>query len=191
MLNKKLKDLFSKEGFKIWYISVLVIAALIIIAILSNLISGKLLNSQKSNAVEESIADIKLYESYMLNDVSITVTKVDRLDRLKLLEGKSNYLYPSDGKIFVAVKLLIKNDSEDRIPYSPDDFKILNSRGQLSGRIPENIIYDNALNGGELLPKGSVSGYLIFEQPKDDMALKLEYSVNNGQLDLRVKFKLQ
>ena len=84
---------------------------------------------------------------------------------------------PSTGNEFIIITLKIVNNSETNISYSPFDWKILNSNGQLADEA-FTTFNDDSLDSGELVPGGKASGTIVFEVPKNDSSLKLLYYDN-------------
>ncbi len=82
------------------------------------------------------------------------------------------------GNEFVMVTVTIKNTGKENISYNPYDYKMQNSQGQILDGTYSSINEATALGDGNLAVGGSVTGTLIFEQPKDDKALSLIYTGN-------------
>lgn len=84
-------------------------------------------------------------------------------------------LRPLDGQEFVIVNLLIENHSNKDISYSIFDWSLLNSKGQKRNVTFTTIDDDTTLGSGILLPGGSITGTVVFEEPEDETSLTLLY----------------
>ena len=107
-------------------------------------------------------------EDVKLNDAVVKVTKVEK-------SNGNEYDKPKDGMEFVIVTVSIKNSGKDQISYNPFDFKMQNSKGQITDETFTTINQDTALNSGDLAGNGEITGTIAFEQPKNDNALVLIY----------------
>lgn len=110
-------------------------------------------------------------EDVKLNDAVVKVTKVEK-------SNGSDFDKPKDGMEFVIVTVSIKNAGKDEISYNPFDFKMQNSKGQITDQTFTTVNNNNQLNSGNLTAGGEVAGTIAFEQPKDDNALVLKYKGN-------------
>ncbi len=119
-------------------------------------------------APEPEKTDVVIGEVATLKGMALQVTKVEK-------SQGTTYDKPKDGKEYVIVHILIKNVGDSVISYNPFYFKMKNSNGQITDADFTLVASDSALNAGELLPGGLVSGSVPFEQPKDDPALSFIY----------------
>lgn len=130
-------------------------------------------------SVEKPIYGIN--EAVKLDNTTIKVMKVKKLN-------SGDYDKPKSGMVFVVVTVLIKNTGTGVITYSPFDFKIHNSKGQITDEAITSIGSDTQLPCASLDSKGEIMGTIVFEQPINDTALVLKYTgsiFNDG-----IKFKL-
>lgn len=125
----------------------------------------------------------KVGEAASVDGVSVTVTKVEK-------SNGSDFDKPKDGMEFVIVNVQIKNGSKDKITYNPFDFKVQNSKGQITDETFSTANTDTALQSGELAPNGSVQGSIVFEEPVNDSALVLQYQENIFTDKVKLQFKL-
>ncbi len=117
----------------------------------------------EENSTEFEINDIVTYD-----DAQYILTEV------RYSQG-STFDYPADGMEYVIVFISITNNGERNLSYNPYDWKISNSLGQLTDNDFSTIDGDTSLSSGELLPGGSISGTIVFEQPIDDPELRLHF----------------
>lgn len=110
-------------------------------------------------------------EEAILGSGAITVTAVEK-------SQGSNYDKPSSGKEYVIVHVTIENKGTNNLSYNPYYFKMQNSQGQQENTTFTTIDQDTALNSGELIPGGKVSGTLTFEELINDQGLVLVYNDN-------------
>jgi len=99
------------------------------------------------------------------------------ISNLKKSQGLE-YNQPKAGMEFVIVTVSIKNTGADIISYNPYDYKMQNSKGQITDGAFAMVNNDTALASGSLAVGGSVTGTLVYEQPKNDTALTLIYTGN-------------
>ena len=143
------------------------------------------IQSQPESAVSEvEKSSFKVGETAKYNDVELTVTKV-----VKSKGGEFDN--PKSGDEYVVVTVKYKNDGEENISYNPYDFKIKNSKGQITSGTFASSVTKNELNSGALAPGGEVEGDVIFEAPKGDNGLVLQYTGNIFLSNSQVDFQLQ
>ena len=119
-------------------------------------------------------------EAVQSHGATVTVTKVVK-------SNGSDYDTPKSGNEYVIVSVSIENSGSSEISYNPYDFKMQNSKGQITDRAFAMANQDTALESGSLAAGGSIKGTLIFEQPKDDKALVLKYNGNIFAKDIQFK----
>lgn len=123
-----------------------------------------------------------LNEEVKLNDAIVKVTNVEK-------SNGSDYDKPKDGMEFVIVTVFIKNGGNSEISYNPYDFKMQNSKGQITDEGFTTVNSDTQLNSGNLASNGEISGTMAFEQPLNDNALVLKYKGSMFS-NKEIKFKL-
>lgn len=128
--------------------------------------------------------------SYSLNEAAtcknteITVTAIEKSSGKQFDE-------PKDGMEYVIVTVQYRNVGDSRnISYNPYDFKLKNSKGQITDQTFTTVDTDTALSSGELAPGGEISGTISFEAPKDDPELILQYRDNVFNDSADIEFKL-
>lgn len=104
-------------------------------------------------------------------DCQLTVTKVEKSQGEDYHKAKS-------GKEFVIVTVKIKNTGKKTLDYNPLYFQMQNSKGQLDNVTYITINQDTELESGKLTSGGEVEGSVVFEEPKDDEKLVLQYQDN-------------
>lgn len=100
-----------------------------------------------------------------------------KVDEVTTSQG-NDFDKPKEGNEFVIVKLTITNGSDQNISYNPFDYSIENSNGQITDQTFSTMNSETALSSGELAKGGTVTGSIIFEAPKGDKGLKLQYKGN-------------
>ena len=102
------------------------------------------------------------------DDIVYSITNVEEI------EG-TEYRQPKDGNRFIMVTIEMQNSGKDKVKYSYRNWRMNNSSGNSVARIftPSNA--DTALYSGYLVVGAKKSGTLVFEQPKDDNNLYLEF----------------
>lgn len=120
---------------------------------------------------EEEIKEYSIGEEAVLGAAHIIVTNVEK-------SNGTTWEKPNTGKEFVIVHVTIENKGNSNISYNPYYFAMINSQGTKESMAFTTIDSDTALNSGELIPGGRVSGTVAFEQPKNDEGLILTYSDN-------------
>ena len=126
--------------------------------------------------VDETIYGIN--EAVKSNHTTVTVIKVKKLNG-------GDYDKPKSGMEFIVVTVLIKNTGTGEIIYSPFNFKMQNSKGQITDEANTSIYSDTQLPSASLASNGEITGTLVFEQPINDTALVLKYRgslLSNGIL---------
>jgi hypothetical protein len=110
----------------------------------------------------------KVGDTIKVNGAELTVKKVAK-------SQGSEYDEPKSGNEFVIVSVSIKNIGTNQLAYNPYYFKMKNSQGQITEETITSVNQDTQLQSGELASGGSVSGDVIFEEPKGDKGLVLQY----------------
>lgn len=167
-----------------------VVAVVVLIAIIANLGGNddqpKAVGGSGNVAQSEQVDTSKVFginEAVKYNGLELSVTKVVKSS------GKE-FDKPKDGMEFVIVTVKYKNVGDEKISYNPFDFKMLNSKGQITDQAFTTVNADTALSSGELAPGGEISGTIAFEQPKGDTGLKLQYTGNWFSSDADIEFQL-
>jgi len=103
-----------------------------------------------------------------IDDIYVQVLSVEKTNG-------SEWDTPKNGCEFVVVNVAIKNGSNKVIDYNPYNFNVQNSAGQITDH--EWVVFeDTHLSSGQLLPGGSVSGTLVYEQLINEQQLILKYA---------------
>ena len=111
---------------------------------------------------------------FAMNDV-ITYNGVDyKIVKVETSNGNS-YKSPKEGNQFLIVTVYIKNNTNDKVPYSYENWTMSNSKGEEKKRIFTSINVNNALYSGELVIGGIKTGSMVFEQPINDSKLILNF----------------
>ena len=125
----------------------------------------------------------KVGETVKYNNVELTVTK------FKTTKG-GEFDSLKTGNEYAIVTVKYKNTGKENIPYNPFDFKIRNSKGQVTDNTYISAIEKDKLDSGDLAPGGEGEGSMAFEVPKGDKGLVLQYTGNLFESESKVEFKL-
>lgn len=87
----------------------------------------------------------------------------------------NNYKSPDEGNEFLIVTVYIENTTDHKIRYSYENWTMSNSTGEEETRIFTSINVDTALYSGDLVIGGIKKGSMVFEQPKNDDKLRLNF----------------
>lgn len=184
MENEK-KPIYKKWWF--WAIIIVIIIGIVSTQGANNTTKGNSTTTQASsnlfNTDKNEKTEYNQGEEARLGKGAITVTKVEKS------KGK-NYNKPKAGKEFVIVYVTIENIGKDNLSYNPFYFKMQNSQGQQESTTFTMIDQDTALQSGELIPGGKISGTITFEEPIGDTGLTLIYS-DSIWSSKELKIKLQ
>lgn len=161
----------KKPIYKKWWFWVLIIVAIIGIASVGNNNDNNTTTktSSSSSTTQNEKTEYNQGEEAILGKGAITVTKVEK-------SQGTQWDKPKSGKEFVIVYLTVENKGNSNLSYNPFYFKMQNSQGQQESMTFTTIDQDTALQSGELIPGGKVSGTITFEQPKGDSNLILIYN---------------
>lgn len=120
----------------------------------------------------ENAGGYKVGETMTFKDRKVTVTSVERN-----FSTGNEFVTPEDGKEFVKVNIAVVNTSTSKITVYAGDWKIQDGNGVIDGyNVLATSVAKNALGiSVELAGGGQVSGALVFEVPKGDMNLELQY----------------
>ena len=140
-------------------------------------------NEDTTTSVETSTTNEQSKQEEVVKDTFLVGEEAKLNDNVLIVNefNKTNgdtWNTPKSGHEYVIVNVTIKNDGEGTISYNPYDFKMQNSKGQITDICFTTIDTDTSLHSGELVSGGEVSGTLAFEQPINDEELVLIYSGN-------------
>lgn len=123
----------------------------------------------------ENADGYKVGETMVFKDRKVTVTSVERN-----FSTGNEFVTPEDGKEFVKVNIVVVNTSTSKITVYSGDWKIQDGNGVIdSYNVLATSVAKNALGiSVELAGGGQVSGALVFEVPKGDTNLELQYKAS-------------
>lgn len=123
----------------------------------------------------ENAGGYKVGETMTFKDRKVTVTGVERN-----FSTGNEFVTSEDGKEFVKVNISIVNTSTSKITVYAGDWKIQDGNGVIDGyNVLATSVAKNALGlSTELAGGGQVSGALVFEVPKGDTNLELQYKAS-------------
>lgn len=133
---------------------------IIILAIIGGVIAC---NAEKPRKKEFKQDEVATY-----NDVEYSITKVERSNGVEFFE-------PEEGKEYIIINLKIENKSDEKIPYNSLDWKLKDGSGDEQEFTLFGFSVADELDSGDLNPKGTKTGSIVFEIPKGDKDLTLRY----------------
>lgn len=139
--------------------------------------------SPSNQAGKESKKVFKVGDVVKYNDIELSVTKI------RTTKG-GEFDSPKDGCEYVIATVKYKNDRKENVPYNPYDFKMKNSKGQITDIGYVSDTNKTQLNSGNLAPGGEVSGDIAFEEPIGDKGLVLQYTGNIFTSESEIDFQL-
>ena len=109
-------------------------------------------------------------QSIRFDGITYNITNIKEVE-------STQYKKPKEGNRFVMVTIKMENYSKNKVKYSYRNWKMLNSDGEESARIFTPVNANTALYSGNLVVGGSKYGTLVFEEPKDDNNLYLQFYI--------------
>lgn len=106
---------------------------------------------------QEKDVEIVPGESALLDGMKMTVNEVTKLTAI------NDYTTAPSGKTYVVATVTLENTSDRAKPYNVYDFRIQTSGGQVLDSYWQSP--DPALNSGDLVQGGKVTGKVTFEAP--------------------------
>lgn len=154
---------------------VLIVFFILVFLSIGSYIGINVYNNYKSTTDAVIVSEKATREKiFSMNDV-ISYNGVDyKIVKVDTSNGNS-YKSPKDGNQFLIVTVYIKNNTDDKVLYSYENWTMSNSKGEEKKRIFSSINVDNALYSGELVIGGIKTGSMVFEQPINDSKLILNY----------------
>lgn len=137
-----------------------VLLGIVILAIIGGVMACKDEDSRKKEFKQDEVATYK--------DVDYSITKVERSDGVEFFE-------PEEGKEYIIINLKIENKSDEKIPYNALDWRLKDGSGDEKDYTIMGEPTNNELDSGDLNPKGTKTGTIVFEIPKGDKDLTLRY----------------
>ena len=126
-------------------------------------------SKDESSNIEEKIFAIG--DEVKLKDNILIVNGIEK-------SAGSDFDKPKDGYEFIIVNVTIKNGGSSEISYTPYDFELQNSKGEINDLTILTFTDNNYLNSGSLAAGGQTSGTVAFEAPINDSGLILKYKAN-------------
>ena len=111
---------------------------------------------------QEKDVEIVPGESALLDGMKMTVNEVTKATSL------GEFSEADSGKTFVVATVTLENTSDRAKPYNVFDFRIQTAGGQVLDSSFESA--EPALNSGDLVPGGKVTGKVVFEAPIESAA---------------------
>lgn len=169
--TKKPKEPGKKKPLKFAIISIFIISVAAGLYFVGRDIYKDLVGPTNKVIVTEKATTEKVFS---MEDI-ITYNNVDyKVVKIETSKGNS-YKSPKAGHQFLIVTVYIKNNAENKIPYSYENWTMSNSKGEEKKRIFSSINVDSALYSGELVVGGIKTGSMVFEQPINDPKLKMNF----------------
>jgi len=119
--------------------------------------------NEEISEVTFNMGDIIIYE-----DIEYVITGVET-------SNGTAYKKPKKDNIYLIVSLSLENKSDKKHKYSGTYFTMLNSKNEETKRIISPVNAGEDLYSGNLVVGGKKEASLVFEVPKDDKELYLQY----------------
>lgn len=110
----------------------------------------------------------KLGDIITYKEITYSVLKVETSNGTK-------YKKPKEGYQYLIVTINFENNSDEKYRYSSEDWKMINSKKEETGRIITPVNAGKALYSGYLVVGGTKTASVVFEEPIDDKKLELRY----------------
>jgi hypothetical protein len=172
----------AKPWYKVWWIWLIIVVVIFII--------GSIASDNKNSSNKKSDKTVKVTKGKTVakKDDSSTLNKEYKVGQTldykgyKIVVNDVKYFdgddinTPKQGNKYVAIKVTITNDTNDKQDYNSFDFKLsANGNATDLDEIISNDTYENnKLDSGTLSKGASASGYLI-GQANPNAKLKLQY----------------
>lgn len=170
--NKSKKPWFKR--FWVW------VGIIILVGIIASALSPKEMPklADDSGSVDSSSADKKSEQTVFKPGDTIEFDKKKVIVAVpeRKWDSGNQFIQPENGNEFVKVQVTIENNSDSEAMYNSFDWKLQDSKGVIKDVDGSIFTIDGALDSGQLAPKGTVSGFLVFQVPADDVGLTLRYS---------------
>lgn len=165
IINNKKKIKIRK---KILLFSLLIISLSIVTLLIYSYIKSLNLDN---TIYEDNITGNKIFEigdKITYKKVNYTVLNVETSNGTK-------YRKPKKDNHFLIVTIKIENESDNKIKYSYENWKMINSLENETSRIVTAINAGKSLTSGSLVSNGEKIGSLVFEEPIGDENLQLKF----------------
>lgn len=139
-----------------------------------------------TTTVEIPTTTVKSAYIFIVGDVIVSKGTIITVNKFEKSNGDdANKI--KDGMEYIIVSIKIINKNKDNISYNPTDFKMQNSKGQITGTI-DNF---TTLKTGKLAFDDEIEGTVVFEEPKNDSELILIYQPDflNGKDAVQIMIK--
>jgi Domain of unknown function (DUF4352) len=126
--------------------------------------------SSSSSSLPSGNTVVSLGKSIVVDAVSCTATSA------KVLPA-GQYDQPKQGQEYIVVHVKMSNDGQSDQTYSPFDFHVKSSAGNVTNyTFTSSYTANNTLDSGTMAPGGKVEGDLVFEIPVDDSKAELTWT---------------
>ncbi len=127
---------------------------------------------------QEGDAEIVVGESATVDSLKLTVSQAKKTATL------GEFSNATSGKTFIVANVTIENTSKESKPYNVFDFRIQTNGGQVLDPSFEN--QEPALNSGDLVAGGKVTGNIVFEAPIENAPQYIIWKPNAWKSDRAV-----
>ncbi|MBR2710199.1 DUF4352 domain-containing protein [Candidatus Saccharibacteria bacterium] len=179
----------KKPVYKQWWFWVVIVVVLLIIGAIGS--NGKTPQTQQPNSnnqsqeqpeetteteeTETSTDTYRVGDTITLKNQTVSIVSIQRD-----YSTGNPYVTPKDGKEYIKVNISVANTSNAKRYFSAGDWKIQDSDGVIDTySFTATAMLDDAFDSSiELASGGKTSGSLIFEVPKGDNGLELQYKAS-------------
>lgn len=152
-------------------IIILSVVAIVVVAggfTISNNSIKKSIKTHLTNVLLPNAKDFyKVGETVKINDMYMAI------DKIKISNGTRSSR-PDEGKEYLIVTVTVKNGSNSKRKYG-DDFQLQDAKGQVNDSLVTMMDANQTFRGGDLAPKGEVTGTMTFLSVKGATGLSLNY----------------
>ncbi len=170
MSKEKSGNWFARHKFLTGLAAIIVLVVAVSVANGGNDATKVDSTSDSSSDQAQEQTTFKVGDKISFDNKVVTVTSVKRN-----WHSGNEFITPDSGNEFVKVAITIKNDSDDQVSYNTFDWKVQTKDGVIKDVDSMAFSVDGALNSGELAPKGTVKGFLVFQVPAGE-EFTLQYS---------------
>ncbi len=164
------KEPKEKTSKKKWVWILLIFGIIISLIIGCILLLGYHFDNNYDYEIKPSseIRNFKLGDRILYNGVIYSVSSAKVVDGTEYRKAKNGYE-------FILVNISLENNSDEKVKYGYKNWRMSNSKDKETGRIFTPVNATTALYNGTLFVGSTKKGSLVFEQPKDDEALVLNF----------------
>ena len=162
-----------------------VLLFILILLILASLIFvfAKKISFHHDNEPQTKITEKNMGKTFNMNEAILYKGIKYKVTKAETSEG-TEYRKPKEGNEYIVVTIHFENQSKEKQKYSYRNWKMSNSKDEEKSRIFTPINVETALYSGTLVVASEKDGSLVFEQPKNDEDLVLNFYSDQQLLEI-------